>query len=151
MACESLTYEMVSAPEERRKGIVVLCGFNKASQMVTNMISSPLVGSPVPWIAFEFDPTRVRLARTAGLPVFFGDGSRREVLQSAGVEDPRAFVLTQVRPTAVCTGAHSCMLYWMHFSTSWVDTALIIDVTVTHRHTVIFMTFLTHIRCTTVH
>lgn len=58
------------------------------------MLSSPLTGRPQPWLAFSLNPDAVRAANARSLPVIFGDGASPDVLHAAGVETPRAFVLT---------------------------------------------------------
>lgn len=65
-----------------------------AVQVVANMLSSPLTGNPAKWVAFSFNPEAVREARTQGLPVLFGDGSKSSVLGAATSASPRAFVLS---------------------------------------------------------
>lgn len=63
-------------------------------QVVSNMLASPLTGSPLPWIAFSFNPEAVRAANNKSLPVFFGDGANPAVLAAVTPKPPRAFVLT---------------------------------------------------------
>eukprot|EP00892_Ulva_mutabilis_P002658 jgi/Ulvmu1/12393/UM009_0039.1 len=78
----------------RKDSPIVILGFNEASQVVANMLSSPLTGNPARWVAFSFNPEAVREARGQGLPVLFGDGSNASVLGAATAAAPRAFVLS---------------------------------------------------------
>eukprot|EP00899_Mesostigma_viride_P025306 jgi/Mesvir1/5960/Mv00716-RA.2 len=77
---------------------IVIVGFSEGGQLVANLISSPLaVGNArgvTPYIAFDLSPTLVKNARKKGIPVYYGDGSRVEVLKTAGIEQVRAFVVT---------------------------------------------------------
>jgi len=74
---------------------IVICGFGQHAQMLANMLESPLVAvsGPTNYVVFDLNPARVQEAMQAGFPVVFGDGSRRAVLEAAGVERPRAFVV----------------------------------------------------------
>ena len=77
---------------------VVVCGFGELGQMVANALESPLAGGggargPPPYIAFDLNPGRVRAARDAGFNVLYGDGSRSQVLEAAGVGEPSAIVV----------------------------------------------------------
>eukprot|EP00180_Rhodochaete_pulchella_P004656 Plantae.Rhodophyta-Rhodochaete_pulchella.ctg9155.p1 GENE.Plantae.Rhodophyta-Rhodochaete_pulchella.ctg9155~~Plantae.Rhodophyta-Rhodochaete_pulchella.ctg9155.p1 ORF type:complete len:236 (+),score=45.52 Plantae.Rhodophyta-Rhodochaete_pulchella.ctg9155:804-1511(+) len=60
-------------------------------------------------MAFDMSPQRVMEARNKGLPVFFGDACRPEVLKAAGIERARALVVTLDDPAAALravTGIH---------------------------------------------
>jgi CPA2 family monovalent cation:H+ antiporter-2 len=46
------------------------------------------------FVALDLDPVRVRHAREAGDPVYFGDGTNRDVLRAAGIERARVLVIS---------------------------------------------------------
>lgn len=69
---------------------VMVAGWGRVGQSVCEMLDAKLVR----YMAFDMSPTRVIDARNKGLPVFFGDARRTEVLRSAGVERARAVVVT---------------------------------------------------------
>ena len=71
---------------------IVICGFGPQGQMLANLLESPLV--PSSYIAFDTDVGRVQAGRQAGFPVIFGDASRRAVLEAAGADCPRAFLVS---------------------------------------------------------
>jgi voltage-gated potassium channel Kch len=48
----------------------------------------------IPYVAFDVNPAKVIEARNRGLPVFFGDVSRPEVLRSFNVDKARAVIIT---------------------------------------------------------
>jgi K+:H+ antiporter len=54
----------------------------------------------VPYVALDLDPARVTTCRAKGLPVFYGDAERIDVLAAAGVERARAAVITMDRVAA---------------------------------------------------
>lgn len=83
---------------------VVLCGFGPVGQVFANLLSSPLSASTTQdggteqsgvskYVAFDLNIPRVKNARQKGFVVYFGDGSRPDVLKAAGVLNPRAFVV----------------------------------------------------------
>jgi CPA2 family monovalent cation:H+ antiporter-2 len=73
---------------------VLIAGYGRVGQMLALLLESLYV----PYIALDLDPELVAGARRRGLPVFFGDASRSEVLKSAAVERARAVVITLDEP-----------------------------------------------------
>lgn len=59
---------------------VVICGFGELGQSLVNMLESPLSQTlergPVPYVAFDLQPARIKAARNAGFNVLYGDASR---------------------------------------------------------------------------
>ncbi|KAG5189905.1 Sodium/hydrogen exchanger family-domain-containing protein [Tribonema minus] len=77
--------------------LVVICGFGPVGQIVASLISAPAVSGALcgaRFVAFDLDPRRVSAARARGYPVFYGDGSQPKVIETAGIADPRALVVT---------------------------------------------------------
>jgi monovalent cation:proton antiporter-2 (CPA2) family protein len=60
---------------------VVIAGFGRVGRTVAMMLER----SGIPYVALERDEARVEAMRRAGLPVFYGDASRSQILQAAGV------------------------------------------------------------------
>ena len=58
---------------------VIIAGFGRVGQSIAKMLTA----LDIPYVAVEFEATRVSEARGQGLPVFYGDASRLEV-QRAG-------------------------------------------------------------------
>ena len=77
------------APEEQQ-GHVILVGFGRVGQQVGRLLGD----AGLPWLALDADPVRVLNARAGGAPVSHGDGTRLDVLRSAGLDVARALVLT---------------------------------------------------------
>lgn len=65
---------------------VIICGFGDVGQAVANMLEV----LDTPYIAFDLTVSRVQAAQEAGFNVLYGDGTRRKVLEAAGIEQPRA-------------------------------------------------------------
>ncbi|PRW56322.1 K(+) efflux antiporter chloroplastic [Chlorella sorokiniana] len=72
---------------------VVILSFGDVGQTVANMLESPALGRPVPYMVFDLTVARVQAAQEAGFNVLYGDGSRPKVLHAAGIERPRAIVV----------------------------------------------------------
>jgi CPA2 family monovalent cation:H+ antiporter-2 len=70
-------------------GHVVIAGFGRVGQSVAKMLTA--VGAS--YVAVEVEPTRVAEARAMGLPVFYGDARRPDVLSAIGAARARAAVV----------------------------------------------------------
>ena len=66
---------------------VIICGYGRSGQNLAWMLEQ----EDIPSLALDLDPVRVRDARDAGKPVVYGDVTRRDVLDAAGL--PRATAL----------------------------------------------------------
>ncbi len=69
---------------------VVIGGFGRVGRMVAEILDA----ERIPYVALDLDANVVRAERAAGRPVFYGDASRREILQRVGGANARAFVVT---------------------------------------------------------
>lgn len=75
---------------QNAKDYVVVAGFGRVGQSVCELLDARLVR----YMAFDMNPGKVIEARNKGLPVFFGDACRPEVLKAAGIKSPKAVVVT---------------------------------------------------------
>lgn len=78
------------ALQKTQSDFVVVCGYGRIGKMVCDLLDKKLI----PYVAFDVNPSKVIEARNKGLPVFFGDVSRPEVLRSFHVDKARAVVVT---------------------------------------------------------
>jgi TrkA-N domain len=79
------------------RDLVVICGFGPVGQIVASLISAPAVSGAtngLEFIAFDLNPKRVSESRAKGYPVYYGDGSQPKVIETAGVLNPKALVVT---------------------------------------------------------
>ncbi|GLT41906.1 hypothetical protein SLA2020_159350 [Shorea laevis] len=78
---------------------VVILGFGQMGQILANLLSTPLASGAdreimgCPYVAFDLNPSVVKASRKLGFPILYGDGSRPEVLQSAGISSPKAVMI----------------------------------------------------------
>lgn len=76
---------------------VVIAGFGRVGQTVAKVLGA----AAIPCVALDLDHVRVARCRAKGVPAFYGDASRVDVLAAAGAGRARAAVLTMDQPVAV--------------------------------------------------
>jgi len=69
---------------------VIIAGFGRVGQTVARVLAA----CGVPYVALDLDHARVARGRAAGLPLYYGDAERVDVLEAAGIERARAAVIT---------------------------------------------------------
>lgn len=69
---------------------VIIAGFGRVGQTVARVLSA----CGVPYIALDLDHARVARGRAEGLPLYYGDAGRVDVLEAAGIEQAKAAVIT---------------------------------------------------------
>jgi len=78
------------------KGHVIIAGFGRVGQTVARLLEA----QRLPYMAFDLEPSRITEGRARGLPIYYGDASRVEVLKAAGINRARAVVVTLDQPLA---------------------------------------------------
>jgi monovalent cation:H+ antiporter-2, CPA2 family len=69
---------------------VIICGYGRIGQSLGHSLEE----ENIPFIAVDLDAVRVAEARLAGEPVFYGDATNRDVLESLGIERARLLVIS---------------------------------------------------------
>ena len=69
---------------------VVIVGYGRVGQNVARFLEP----EGFEFVALDLDAVRVRHAREAGDPVYYGDGTNRDVLRAAGIERARVLVIS---------------------------------------------------------
>lgn len=75
---------------------VILAGFGRVGRTLVDVLRA----EAVPFLALDNDPVAVAEARKEGLPAFFGDASRLDLLHRARIEAAQAVVITMDAPAA---------------------------------------------------
>ncbi len=88
--------ESAAAETEALQDHVVIAGFGRVGAAVAAELRSAAIAI----IAADLDPERVAQARGRGLPVYYGDATRPEILQALGVERARAVIVAIDNPKA---------------------------------------------------
>jgi len=69
---------------------VLIAGFGRVGQTVAKILSA----GGISYVALDLDATRIAACRSKGMPVFFGDASQIEILNSAGASRARGALVT---------------------------------------------------------
>jgi CPA2 family monovalent cation:H+ antiporter-2/glutathione-regulated potassium-efflux system protein KefB len=75
-------------------GSVLVIGFGRFGQVVCQ----PLLARKCTITIIDNDPGMIRAAETFGFKVWFGDGTRRDILEAAGAATARAIVIATDKP-----------------------------------------------------
>ncbi len=68
---------------------VIIAGFGRVGELLSRIFAEQLI----PYVVIENDMQRVSDARSRGLPVYFGDARRAEVMRTLGAEKARAAIV----------------------------------------------------------
>ena len=68
---------------------VIIAGYGRIGAAVAERMNK----AGIPWVATDSDPNNVNRARRAGLPVYYGDAARIEVMEALGLADAKAMVI----------------------------------------------------------
>lgn len=82
--------ETIRAEAAKQPGHVIVCGYGRSGQNLAWMLEQENMRS----LALDLDPVRVRDARDAGKPVVYGDATRRDVLEAAGLGSAAALAVS---------------------------------------------------------
>ncbi|MEM1162941.1 MAG: monovalent cation:proton antiporter-2 (CPA2) family protein [Pseudomonadota bacterium] len=93
--------EGIDTPDAAENAPVIIAGFGRFGQVVARILR--LRGYDL--VLIDASPERIRLARTFGNKVFFGDARRADTLKASGVEQARAIFLCADDPKAVLIAA----------------------------------------------
>lgn len=81
---------------ERLEGHVIIAGFGRVGQVIARFLKD----FELPFVALDLDGGRLPSLRAAGFPVFYGDASRRDVLERLNAAHAAALVVTLDDPRA---------------------------------------------------
>lgn len=69
---------------------VIICGYGRIGQNIARFLEE----EHIPYVALDLDPQRVKEARIAGEPVYYGDSSERDLLEAVGIARARLVVVS---------------------------------------------------------
>jgi CPA2 family monovalent cation:H+ antiporter-2 len=78
------------------RGQIIIAGFGRVGQQLAKLLTA----QNIPFIAFENDARVVSKMHALGVPVFFGNASRPELLRLVNAEEAPAIVLTMDNPSS---------------------------------------------------
>lgn len=85
--------ELYIAPGTQQ-GHVIICGYGRVGQTLARFLEY----EAVPYVGLEVDPVRLREARTASEPVYFGDPMQESALQAVGIDKARMLIIAFSHP-----------------------------------------------------
>jgi CPA2 family monovalent cation:H+ antiporter-2 len=93
---EAVRVEDLPEDTDMLSGHVVIAGYGRVGQAV----AARLEAAGVSYIAVDLDPHRIAQARQRGLPVFYGDVTRPEILDALHIERAHSVVVAVDSPDA---------------------------------------------------
>lgn len=96
-ANEAPRITMAAPQAEHPRGTpVLICGFGRVGQQAARVFEA----NGTPWLAIDFSSATIEQARNAGLPVFYGDSGRSEILRALDAEHAALALITLDDSTA---------------------------------------------------
>jgi monovalent cation:H+ antiporter-2, CPA2 family len=92
------------------RGHVIIAGFGRVGQTVASLLTA----QKVPYLALDIDPIATKAQRAAGMPIFYGDAERDEVLEQLGISRAAALVLTLNEPLKTKKILSAIRAQWPH-------------------------------------
>jgi monovalent cation:H+ antiporter-2, CPA2 family len=86
--------EEISTPPKLQEDHVILCGFGRVGQTLARFLEQ----EAIPFVGLDIDPVRLREARAASEPVFFGDPSQESVLAASGIKKAKLLIIAFTHP-----------------------------------------------------
>jgi monovalent cation:H+ antiporter-2, CPA2 family len=81
---------------DAERGRIIIAGFGRVGQQLAKLLTA----QNIPYVAFENDAKLVSRLHAQGVPVFFGNASRPELLKRVHAEEAPAIVLTMDHPAS---------------------------------------------------
>ena len=94
--------------DEALEGHVLIAGYGRVGRTVARLLEV----QTVQYVALDINAARVTEARKRGVPAFYGNASRREVLERLGARRAAAIVITLDDPTASAQAVASIRQAW---------------------------------------
>jgi CPA2 family monovalent cation:H+ antiporter-2 len=88
--------QQMEASLEAARGRVIIAGFGRVGQLLARLLDS----QGIPYVAFENDARLVSKLHAQGVPVWFGNASRPELLRRVHADEAPAIVLTMDHPAS---------------------------------------------------
>lgn len=79
--------ELAIAPKDQSNHVII-CGYGRVGQTLARFLDY----EGIPYIGLDLDPVRLKEARAASEPVFFGDGADEATLKAAGIDNAKLFI-----------------------------------------------------------
>jgi monovalent cation:proton antiporter-2 (CPA2) family protein len=87
---------------------VIIAGFGRVGQTVAKLLKE----QNIPFTALDLDAQRIAACRNQGLPVFYGDARRADVLARVGAAEASSIVITLDEPAAASQAITNFRRQW---------------------------------------
>ncbi|MGD9593036.1 MAG: monovalent cation:proton antiporter-2 (CPA2) family protein [Candidatus Berkiella sp.] len=81
-------------PPKDLEGHVIICGFGRVGQTLARFLEF----EGISYVGLDIDPVRLREARAASEPVYFGDPTQESVLSATGISKARLIIIAFSTP-----------------------------------------------------
>src|SRR5690606_16828672 len=85
-----VTPDQVASDTRDLEGHVIICGYGRMGRTVARLLAAEKVN----FIALDMTPKKVTEGREEGMPVYYGNARRLDVLNSVGLDRARAIIIT---------------------------------------------------------
>lgn len=85
--------DLTSAPKNQEDHVII-CGYGRVGQTLARFLEF----EGIPFVGLDVDPVRLREARAAAEPVFFGDPAQESVLEAAGIRKAKMLIIAFSSP-----------------------------------------------------
>ncbi|MGE3318313.1 MAG: monovalent cation:proton antiporter-2 (CPA2) family protein [Candidatus Berkiella sp.] len=86
--------EDLATPPKNQEDHVIICGYGRVGQTLARFLEF----EGIPFVGLDVDPVRLREARAAAEPVFFGDPAQESVLRAAGIDKAKMLIVAFSHP-----------------------------------------------------
>lgn len=80
---------MASSDSHHAENHVIICGYGRVGQTLARFLEY----EGIPFVGLDMDPIRLKEARAANEPIFYGDSADDLVLKAAGIEKARLLII----------------------------------------------------------
>jgi len=86
----------LAVPPRTLENHVIICGYGRVGQTLARFLEY----ENIPFVGLDLDPIRLKEARAASEPVFYGDPSQENVLLAAGIHKARILIIAFSNPVS---------------------------------------------------
>src|SRR5690606_36461649 len=85
---------VLATPPNSLEDHVIICGYGRVGQTLARFLEYEAIR----YVGIDVDPIRLKEAKAASEPVFFGDPAQENVLESAGIEKAKMLIVSFSNP-----------------------------------------------------
>ncbi|MDO9141244.1 MAG: cation:proton antiporter [Methylobacter sp.] len=90
LKAEPETFPVSQDVAQQLRDHAIICGYGRIGQSVGHFLEE----EKIPYVAVDLDSARIKEARIAGEPVYYGDSSERDILEALGLDHAKLLVIS---------------------------------------------------------